>query len=239
MLSQSAVCAGINTDTDWVEVFEVRSITVALGRKKRKKKTQWSWTLLWRVKRLQCSGFIGTNFRRDPPPPSSGCVMWPACFKFPDLKCRDVSFSQRLVQVYQTTRRHIPEGHNPRFTLPAGSHGCRFSIQVLGLSGPGSLVGIAIGYGLGGAGIEYRWGARFTASVQTGPGAHPISCTMGTGSFPGGIWRPGCDADPSPLLVPWSWKGGATPLLPYGPYGLYRASVPVQGRTLPYFAYMV
>jgi hypothetical protein len=27
--------------------------------------------------------------------------------------------------------------------------------------------------------------ARFSAPVQTGPGAHPASCTMGTGSFPG------------------------------------------------------
>ena len=28
-------------------------------------------------------------------------------------------------------------------------------------------------------------GARFSASVQTGPGAHPASYTKGTGSFPG------------------------------------------------------
>jgi hypothetical protein len=28
-------------------------------------------------------------------------------------------------------------------------------------------------------------GARLFASVQTGPGAHSASCTMGTGSFPG------------------------------------------------------
>ena len=32
--------------------------------------------------------------------------------------------------------------------------------------------------------------ARFYASVQTGPGAHPASYTMGTGSFPG-VKRPG------------------------------------------------
>jgi len=30
------------------------------------------------------------------------------------------------------------------------------------------------------------------------PRAHPASCTMGTGSFPGGKERPGRDADPSP-----------------------------------------
>ena len=35
-------------------------------------------------------------------------------------------------------------------------------------------------------------GARFSAPVQNGPGTHPASCTMGTGSFPGdkaaGAW---------------------------------------------------
>ena len=45
-------------------------------------------------------------------------------------------------------------------------------------------VGIATGYGLDGPGIESRWQRDFPP-VQTGPGAHPGSCTMGTGSFPG------------------------------------------------------
>ena len=31
---------------------------------------------------------------------------------------------------------------------------------------------IATRYGLDGPGIESRWGARFSAPVQTGPGAH-------------------------------------------------------------------
>jgi hypothetical protein len=48
--------------------------------------------------------------------------------------------------------------------------------------GPGSSVGID---GLDGLGIESRWKARFSAPVQTGHGAHPASCTIGTGSFPG------------------------------------------------------
>jgi hypothetical protein len=48
--------------------------------------------------------------------------------------------------------------------------------------GRDSVVGIATRYGLGGLGIESRWGARF---IQTGPEAHPASCTMGTESFPG------------------------------------------------------
>ena len=41
-------------------------------------------------------------------------------------------------------------------------------------------------------------GARFSVHVQTGSEAHPASCTMGTGFFPGGKVRPGRDADPSP-----------------------------------------
>jgi hypothetical protein len=41
-------------------------------------------------------------------------------------------------------------------------------------------------------------GARFFTHVQTGPGAHPISCTMGTGSFLG-VKRPGRGAEhPTP-----------------------------------------
>ena len=49
-----------------------------------------------------------------------------------------------------------------------------------------SSVGIATRYGLDGPGIESRWGARFSVSVQTGSGAHPASYAMGTGSIPGG-----------------------------------------------------
>ena len=67
--------------------------------------------------------------------------------------------------------------------------------------GRDSPVGIATRYGLDSPGIESRWegvGAKFSAPVQTVPGAHPVSYTMGTGSFPG-IKRPGCDVDhPSP-----------------------------------------
>ena len=37
----------------------------------------------------------------------------------------------------------------------------------------------------GRAGDRIPLGARFSAPIQTGPGAHPASCTMGTGSFPG------------------------------------------------------
>jgi len=58
-------------------------------------------------------------------------------------------------------------------------------------------------------------GARFSAPVQTGPGAHPASSTMGTGSFPGVKSSRGLTLTPHPLLVvPWSWKSRTIPLLP-------------------------
>jgi hypothetical protein len=102
--------------------------------------------------------------------------------------------------------------------------------------------------------------ARFSAPVQTGPGAHPASYTMDTGSFPGIKSDRSVTLTPHPHLVPLVmieqsytttppmghtactepqclYKGDLYLYLtvelylysPYGPYGLYRASVPVQG----------
>jgi hypothetical protein len=68
----------------------------------------------------------------------------------------------------------------------------------------GSSVSIVSGYGLDDRAIEVLSpaGAKdFSSSlcVQTGSGAHPASCTVGTGGpFPGGKARPGRDADNSP-----------------------------------------
>ena len=45
-------------------------------------------------------------------------------------------------------------------------------------------------------------GARFSASVQTGPEAHPASCAMGTGSFSGVRCGRGVTLTPHPLLLP-------------------------------------
>jgi hypothetical protein len=88
-------------------------------------------------------------------------------------------------------------------------------IRILVISGgPGSSVSIATGYWLDGPGIESRWAARFSAPVHTGPGAHPASCTMGTGSFQGVKSGRGVTLSTHPLLMPWSWKGRAIPLLP-------------------------
>jgi hypothetical protein len=69
---------------------------------------------------------------------------------------------------------------------------------------PGSSGSIVSDYGLDDRAIEVRSpaGAKdFSSSlcVQTGSGAHPASCPMGTGGpFPGAKARPGRDADHPP-----------------------------------------
>ena len=51
-------------------------------------------------------------------------------------------------------------------------------------------------YGLDGAGIESRWGgARFSASVQTGPGVHPAFLYSGYRVSFLGVKRPGRGID--------------------------------------------
>jgi len=73
---------------------------------------------------------------------------------------------------------------------------------------------MATGHGLDGPGIESRWEAIFSAPVQTGPRAHPASCTKGTGSFPRVKSGRGVTLTPHPLLLPRSWKCWVIPLLP-------------------------
>ena len=60
-----------------------------------------------------------------------------------------------------------------------------YLLPTLHIFGWYSSVGIATRYGLDGPWIESRWGATFSAPVQTGPEAHPAPYTMGTGSFSG------------------------------------------------------
>jgi len=64
----------------------------------------------------------------------------------------------------------------------------------------GSSVGIATELRAGRSGIEFQW-RRDYSPLQTGPGAHPASCKMGIGSFPGGKVRPGRAADHSPPAI--------------------------------------
>ena len=92
--------------------------------------------------------------------------------------------------------------------------------------GPGNSVGIATGHGLDGAGIESRRGRNFPhlSRPALGPTQPPVQYEPG---LSWGKERPGRDADPSPLPVPWSRKGRAISLLPLW------AVRGVQGCTLP------
>ena len=89
------------------------------------------------------------------------------------------------------------------------------NISYMKMCGPGSSVGIATELPTelraGRSGIESRWGRDFPP-VQTDPGAHPTSCKMGTGSFPGVKCCWGVLLTTHPLLVPRSWKSRAIPL---------------------------
>ena len=80
------------------------------------------------------------------------------------------------------------------------------------LQGPGRVVGIATGYGLDGPGSN-PGGARFSTTVQSGPGDHPAPYTVGIGPFPGVKSGRGVTLTPHPLRVPWSRKNTAIPLL--------------------------
>ena len=90
-----------------------------------------------------------------------------------------------------------------------------------------SSVGIATRCRLDGPRMESRLAAKFSATVQTVPGAHPASHTMGTGSFQGAK-RPGRGVDhPLPSSTEVKERVGI-----YF-YSLSGTSWPVLGWTLP------
>ena len=80
-------------------------------------------------------------------------------------------------------------------------------------SGPGSVVGIATGYGLDGPGIESRWGLDFPHLSRPALGPTQL-LVQWIESFPEAKSGRGVTLTPHPLLVPWSWKSRAITLLP-------------------------
>jgi hypothetical protein len=111
----------------------------------------------------------------------------------------------------------------------------RFLLQYSRTCRLGSVVSIATGYRLDGPRIESWWGQDFLhlSRLALGPTQPPVQWVLGLSQ---GKERPRHDTDSSP---PSSAVGHERVELylcsPCGPYGLYRASVPVQGCTLPVF----
>jgi len=135
-------------------------------------------------------------------------------------KFEAVSFCQttrRRVLKYRHALRHRRENLQFKYryaplndvSVNDGPHIRRWSHKIMIyntiLCGPGSSVGIATELRAGRSGIESRVGRDFPP-VQTGPGAHPASSKMGTGSFPGVKCGRVVLLTPHPLLVPQSWK---------------------------------
>ena len=105
--------------------------------------------------------------------------------------------------------------------------------------GPGSVVGIATGYELDGPGMESRWGRDFSHLSRPALGAHPASCTLGTGSFPGVKSGQAVTLTPHPFLVPWSRKSRAIPQLPLWAVRPVQSLSALQGCTLPFLGVKV
>jgi hypothetical protein len=101
-------------------------------------------------------------------------------------------------------------------------------------------LGIATGYRLDGLGIESRGGGgEIFRTCPDQPWGPPSLLHYGYRVFPGGKVRPGHDADPSPHSSAVDHERVELYLYsPNGLYGLYRASVPVQGCTLPLTFYI-
>jgi hypothetical protein len=100
-------------------------------------------------------------------------------------------------------------GHECEVSAPLNGHFYTPKVLLIFISvmgGPGSVVGKATTYGLDGPGMESRFGARFSAPVQTGPEIHPAFCEIGTVSFPGVRCSRGETLTSHPLLEPWSKK---------------------------------
>ena len=101
-------------------------------------------------------------------------------------------------------------------------------------SGPDSSFGIATELRAGRSGDRIPVGGDIFRTCPDRPWGPPSLLYDGYRVSPGGKERPGCAADPSPPSGAVDQERVELYLCsPYGPYGLYTASVPVQRCTLP------
>ena len=127
-------------------------------------------------------------------------VTWTAC----SLKMGPIRCPQTTVTIYQTTLRNIPEER--RSQLHGGGSLTSLIVLTIYLKyisslGPRELSRHSDCLRAGRSVDRISVEAKFSAPVQTGPEAHPASCTMGTGSFPGVRCGRGVTLTPHPLLV--------------------------------------
>ena len=113
-----------------------------------------------------------------------------------------------------------------------GGH-CGLTCNTSAWWGLRSVVGLVTGYRLDGLSIESRW--RWDFPHPSRPAVGPPSLLYdGYQVFPGGVksgW--GVTLTSHPLLVPWSWKGRAIPLLHTGCTACTEPQCLYMGRTLP------
>ena len=137
---------------------------------------------------------------------------------------RSVTFYYENRAIYEIERKNIVQRSRPQMTIwsmriarwipkTINTH-LKYVILIAFPSRLRSVVGIATGYGVDGPGIECRWGRDFPHLSRPALGAHPASCTMGNGSFQWVKSGRVVTLILHPLVVLWSRKSRAIPLLP-------------------------
>jgi hypothetical protein len=162
---------------------------------------------------------------------SSGSATEGTSYKFyiKHFPCNYIAFTKQFIHCVQTThqtpepktyyvkrknRKYVRLDTKCHFILNyTVRHRILITFQLYFNRGPDSSVGIVTGYGLYGPGIKSRWGRDFPhlSRLTLGPTQPPVQWVP---HLSRGKERPGRDADPSPLLVPWSPEGRAILLLP-------------------------
>ena len=118
------------------------------------------------------------------------------CYETRSSQSRTSTYSYKAIPTHGTRFRAGLDGTNS----VTGSHCIVLLLYLVAWAGERSRYSDWLRAGRSGDQIPV--GARFSAPVQTGPGAHPASCTIGTGSFTGVKIGRSVTLTPHSLLVP-------------------------------------